>query len=423
MYRSIYLPIDNSAHALAAADIGIAIARHQGAVLTGSHVYAAGLHDRRFRQMESGLPDRYLKEEQLVEQRDTHNDLITRGLKIISDSYLDVFDTKCEEAGVPSRRVSLEGRNWQKLVEDIQASSADLVIMGALGIGAVETSLLGSVCERVARRIDRDLLAVRSTAPDRTGSIVAAIDGSARSYGGLKTALELGRIFRRPVEAVAAFDPFFHHAAFHSIAGVLSPEAASVFRFEAQEKLHEEIIDGGLAKIYQAKLDLAARMAAEEGMEVSTALLAGKAFEQILKYVRERESWLLVLGRTGIHSGAEMDLGSTSENLLRLARCNVLLSARNAEPQPEQVAETTMAWTEEAMARMARVPPFARGMAAKAVIEHAIERGHTMITSDVIDACLHALAPAEANMPAQSNRCPFAQRGKGARNRSGQIKK
>src|SRR3989304_7191464 len=112
-YKSIYVPFDNSAHALRAVDLGIAIARQSGACITGSHVYAAGLHDRRFRQMESGLPDQYLKEDKLVEQREIHDDLITRGLTIISDSYLDVFGEKCRAAGVAGARGSPAGRAWR----------------------------------------------------------------------------------------------------------------------------------------------------------------------------------------------------------------------------------------------------------------------------------------------------------------------
>ena len=112
-YTSIYIPFDNSAHALRAVDLGIAIARQSGVRVTGSHVYAAGLHDRRFRQMESGLPDQYLKEDKLVEQREVHDDLITCGLSLISECYLDLVSKKCEEAQVPWRRVALEGKIWR----------------------------------------------------------------------------------------------------------------------------------------------------------------------------------------------------------------------------------------------------------------------------------------------------------------------
>jgi nucleotide-binding universal stress UspA family protein len=440
MYKSIYLPLDNSAHSLAGVDLAIALARETGAALAGSHVYAARLHDRRFRQMEGGLPEAYRKEEKLVEQRDIHDDLITRGLQVISDSYLDVFEAKCAAAGIKGKSVSLEGRNWQALVRDIAASDADLVVMGALGLGAVAHSQLGSVCERVARRIDRDLLVIRmaddlppaplpeeggdggsplrgsmsnaASASGRPvgggGAIVVALDGSPQSYGALLTALELTRVFKRPVEAVAAFDPHFHYVAFNSIAKVLSPEAASIFRFQEQERLHEEIIDSGLAKIYQGHLEVAKRIAADEGVELTTRLLAGKAFEELLKYAIETKPWLLLLGRIGVHSDADMDLGSATENLLRQAPCSLLLSARCFTPPLDHIAETTMSWTEEAEARMAKVPEFVRGMARKAVVKQAAEQGHTVVTSDVIDACLSKFMPGGAGAMKAGGKCPFA---------------
>ncbi len=402
MYRSIYLPLDNSPLSLAGVDLAIDLAGRSGALLTGSHVYAAKLHDRRFRQMEGGLPEPYRKEEKLVEQRDIHDDLITRGLRVISDSYLEVFAERCSRAGLDFRRVALEGKNWQKLVEDIGASDADLVVMGALGLGAVVSSQLGSVCERVARRIDRDLLVVRDPESRADGTIAVALDGSAQSWGALLSALELGRHLGRRVEAVAAFDPEFHYVAFNSIAKVLSPAAASVFRFQQQEKLHEDIIDTGLAKIYQSHLDIAAGLARDAGTEIATRLLSGKPFEQLLRYARETKPWLLVLGRTGVHSEAGMDLGSATENLLRLAPCNLLLSARSFEPPVEKIADATMAWTKEAEQRMGRVPEFARGMARSAILRHAALQGHTVITSDVIDGAL-------GRMP--GGKCPFAGQG------------
>lgn len=422
MYQSIYLPLDNSAHSLAGVDIAITLAKQTGAQLTGSHVYAAKLHDRRFRQMEGGLPAPYKKEDKLVEQREVHDDLITRGLSVISDSYLDVFDARCQAAGLEGSRVNLEGKNWQALVNDISAGDYDLVVMGALGLGTVPHSQIGSVCERVSRRIGCDLLTVRETTPREDRAIVVALDGSPQSYGGLMTAIELAKLVGRPVEAVAVFDPHFHYVAFNSIAKVLSTEAAKIFRFEEQEKLHEEIIDSGLAKIYQGHLDVAARLAKEQGVELKTTLLAGKSFDQLLGFIQETKPWLMVLGRIGVHSEAGMDLGSATENLLRLANCNLLLSARCFEPPIKHIAETTMSWTDEAEARMLRIPDFARGMARKSIIKHAAKEGHTIVTSDVIDSLMSTIPQAAVNRHADKNgiapeslggagsKCPFAPR-------------
>ena len=101
------------------------------------------------------------------------------------------------------------------------------------------------------------------------------------------TGLALGKAFNMPVEAISAFDPYFHYAAFHSISGVLNEEAGKVFRFKEQEKLHEEIIDSGLAKIYQSHLDISREIAQAEQTDVKTTLLDGKAFEKIIQYVRK----------------------------------------------------------------------------------------------------------------------------------------
>jgi hypothetical protein len=65
----------------------------------------------------------------------------------------------------------------------------------------------------------------------------------------------------------------------------------------------------------------------------------------------------------------------------------------------EKIADATTAWTEEAEARMNRVPEFARGMARSAILRHAAQKGHTVITSDVIDEVM-------GGMP--GGKCPFA---------------
>ena len=94
MYKQIYIPVDNSDHSNMAIDIGVRLAKQFGAKVIGSHVYAAKLHDRRFKQMEAGLPEEYHDENELERQRQIHDSLITRGLQIITDSYLDIVDQK-----------------------------------------------------------------------------------------------------------------------------------------------------------------------------------------------------------------------------------------------------------------------------------------------------------------------------------------
>lgn len=397
MYRSIYIPVDNSDHSNMAIDIGTMLAKSFGAKIVGSHAYAAKMHDKRFKQMEAGLPEEYHDEHELERQRKIHDSLITRGLEIITDSYLDIIAKKCQETNIPLERRSLEGKNFKVLVDDIIRNGYDLVILGVLGVGAVKDSVIGSVTERTVRRVrNSDIFVVKDLQPLANRKIVVAVDGSQNSFGGLKTAIELAKTYGLEVEAVSAFDPYFHYAMFSSIAGVLSEEAGQVFRFKEQEKLHEEVIDSGLAKIYQSHLEISRTVAEAEGVTLKTALLDGKPFEKVLQYVRKEKPWLLVVGRIGVHSEEDMDVGSNSENLLRMAPCNVLVSNRKFVPPIDAIAEYTVAWTEEAAKRMEKVPVFARGMAKTAVYRYAIEKGHTIISNSVVDLAMGDILPKSA---------------------------
>ena len=399
MYEKVYVPLDNSDHSNAAIEVAVRLAGATEARLVGSHVYAARMHDVRFKQMEFTLPEEYQDEQELERQRKIHDSLITRGLQLISDSYLDVMKAACDRAGLPFEYKTFDGKNWECLVDDINDSDYDLVVMGALGMGAVKDSMVGSVTDRVVRRIRKDSLVIRDTHPfrgDASNRIVVAIDGSPQSFAGLRTAIELARVFGKQVEAVSVYDPYLHYAMFNGIVDVLSAEASKIFRFKEQEQLHEEIIDTGLAKIYESHLRVAQSVARDEGVEIKTTLLDGKAFKKVLQYVRQDPPWLLIVGRIGVHSAAEMDLGSNTDNLLRLAPVSVLLSSRSYVPPVDVQAEASVAWTEEAEARMEKVPAAFRAITRTAICRYAMERGHSIISSSIIDLAVSEVMPEHA---------------------------
>ncbi len=409
MYQKIFVPVDNSEHSMACIDVAVHLTKKFDGSLVGSHAYAAKLHDYRFKQMEFTLPDEYLVEGEMEKQRKTHDTLISMGLELISDSYLVVMEEKCKEANLPFEPKMYDGKNFKIIVQDINESDYDLVVIGALGLGAVRDSLIGSVCERVVRRVKTDTLVIKNTAPieeqmrangkgqgEHGGGILVGLDGSPESFAGLKTALELGKALNKEVEAVSVYDPYLHYAMFNSLVNVLTEKAAKVFKFADQEQLHEEVIDTGLAKIYQSHLEVARRMAEEDGVDLKITLLDGKAFEKMLHYVRKQKPWLFVLGRIGVHSDEDMDIGSNTENLLRMAPCNVLLSSRRYTPPLDVKAEESMSWTEPATRLVNRAPGFARGIARTAVNRWAMERGHSVITSKIVEQTMSTMLPQSA---------------------------
>src|SRR3712207_8956102 len=79
------------------------------------------MHDVRFRQMESGLPEEFRDEDEMKRQRKIHDQLITKGLEIITDSYIDVLEPLCEKYDVELVRRSLEGKNFKVIVEDVNS--------------------------------------------------------------------------------------------------------------------------------------------------------------------------------------------------------------------------------------------------------------------------------------------------------------
>ena len=107
-------------------DRAIELASRSDGRVTGNHVYAARLHDIRFRQLETGLPAQFQTEAEIKRQRKIHDKLIEKGLQLISDSFLDQVDRRCQEAGVPLRRQLLEGINYEEIVNEVNAGEGHL---------------------------------------------------------------------------------------------------------------------------------------------------------------------------------------------------------------------------------------------------------------------------------------------------------
>jgi nucleotide-binding universal stress UspA family protein len=384
-FKTILIPVDNSEYSNFAINIGISLAKKFNSTLIGNHVYAARLHEQRFTQMESGLPPEYQEPDELERQRNIHESLITKGLQIISDSYLDQFEKICRDAGVSYQRKTMEGKNYAQIIKDINENRYNLVIIGALGLGAIERSILGSVTSRVVRRSKSDILVVKKSENwDR--KIIVAVDGSPQSFAAVKKSAALAGTFNVPLEAVAVFDPQFHTTAFRSIAQVLSDEAGKIFKFKEQEKLHDEVIDKGLEKIYQGHLDNAQRAAREDGLDIKTVLLSGKPFDRVLEYIEKEKPSLIAVGKTGYHTDNGLDLGSLTENLLIQSPCNLLITAQGYMIKAAQKKEDLkgLPWTDEALVRLEKIPQFVRNMAKKSIIDYAVEKGYREITVEVL---------------------------------------
>ena len=457
MYREIFVPVDNSQHSDWAVDRAIEMCRKWGGRITGNHVYAARLHDVRFRQLETGLPAQFQTPAEIKKQRKIHDKLIEKGLQLIADSFLDQLGKRCEAAGVALTRQLLEGINYEEIVHEVNRGAGrlpgligfdpnraagydggdkvrsdvklgangrlvaeeedaaarlvgssgrqyDLLAIGAHGLGRQQFSQLGGVAARVLRGVEKDVLIVRDQQPLTGGRFLVCVDGSSYSYKAMKAALELAHEFGASLYVCSAFDVEYHHVVFHNIKDVLSYQASKVFKFEEQEELHNNIIDKGLLKLCQANLKRAEVMAQQfSDVPLKTQILIGKPFQVILQWADEIKPTLLVLGRHGAHRIEDTELGSQSENLVRLAPCSVLLvGVTGVRPEDipwiEEDGQAGLPWAPEAEVRILRVPPFAQGIARRAVEEYVLEHVGNggpppTVTNKWLDEAIQKLLP------------------------------
>jgi nucleotide-binding universal stress UspA family protein len=432
MYREVFVPVDNSQHSYWAVDRAIEVCKRSEGRITGNHVYAARLHDVRFRQLETGLPAQFQSAQEIKRQRKIHDKLIEKGLQLISDSFLDQTAISCDAAGVPLTRQLLEGIHYEEVVreangglgrlpsligfdpniadkydggetvrsdvivgedgriiaedeeqdEKLAGSSGrayDLLVIGAHGIGKQPYSQLGGMVSRVIRQVEKDTLIVKDDRSLAGGDWIVCVDGSSYAYKAMRQTLEMAREFGAKVHVCSAFDVEYHHSVFGNIKDILSVQASKVFKFEEQEELHNNIIDKGLLKLAQANLKRAQVMAQEfPDVEVETQILVGKPFQCILQWVEEINPSLLIFARHGGHRIEGTDMGSQAENLCRLVPTNVLLiGITDVRPDDipwiEEDGETGLEWAPDAEVRILRVPPFALGIARKAVEEYTLD--------------------------------------------------
>ncbi|MSR06316.1 MAG: hypothetical protein EXR93_04490 [Gemmatimonadetes bacterium] len=455
-YREVFVPVDNSQHSDWAVDRAIELSRKFQGRITGNHVYAARLHDVRFRQLETGLPAQFQTAEEIKRQRKIHDKLIEKGLQLIADSFLDAVGKRAEEAGVALTRQLLEGINYEEVVNEVNRGEGrlpgligfdpnraagydggervrsdvklgengrivaeeedaaaklvgtsgrqyDLMAIGAHGLGRQTYSQLGGMVSRVLRGVNKDVLIVRDDRPFEGGRFMVCVDGSSYSYRAMKQALDLAQAFGGSLYVCSAFDVEYHHIVFNNIKDVLSVQASKVFKFEEQEELHNNIIDKGLLKLCQANLKRAEVMAQEyPGVPIKTQILIGKPFQVIMQWAEEIKPSLMVLARHGAHRIEGTDLGSQAENLMRLAPCNTLLigtvGIRPEDiPWIEEDGQAGLPWAPDAEVRILRVPPFAQGIARRAVEEYVLEQspgeqGMT-VTGKWLDEAITKLLP------------------------------
>jgi nucleotide-binding universal stress UspA family protein len=188
---------------------------------------------------------------------------------------------------------------------------ADLIAMGARGLGAVARFFLGSVSLAVVRDAPCPVLVCKGP-PRELDAITVALDGSDHARQALEWlthALTLPPSTRLRLLGVAEA---YHYPS--STPGTTSAWGVAVGALRAERLARLE------AELSAAATSLRARLPA-----IETAVLAGETADMIVGDVEHRRTDLVVLGARGLGTVRRLLLGSVSESVLRHAACSVLI--------------------------------------------------------------------------------------------------
>jgi nucleotide-binding universal stress UspA family protein len=389
MYSRILVALDGSKYSLAGGDIALALAQKAGSEIIASHIYDAGVHSSRFREMEPALPPRYEKEGSIERLRESHKELIAHGLRSLSKGYMEQFVGRAKQKEVEVRQIEVEGRNYIKILQLVREKRIDLVVLGAYGLADIGNGVMGSTALRVLRLASCDVLIVRRNSME--GPVLVGIDGSDESLGALCKGISWAKIFGNSLCLAAVYDPFFHTQVFKTMSRSFSPERREEIGLSKQETLHDQIIDEGLGKLYRDFLDGAADQCRGANIEAKPDLLKGKPYKEIADHADLVGADLLVVGRFGHHREESARIGSNSEGVARLTGKNVLITATAAGSETadrreklsksaEKKSKSTVTWEEGALARLEHIPAFARSMARAGIEEYVRSKGSDRVT-------------------------------------------
>jgi nucleotide-binding universal stress UspA family protein len=198
-----------------------------------------------------------------------------------------------------------------EIINYAREEKADLIVLGTHGRKGLQHLLLGSVAERVVRFADCPVLAVRCL-PDRPrrevvlNRIVLPVDFSAHNDRAARYATVLAASLGAEIEVV------------HVFTRGIPPTFYSI----GKESIFE--VDTGLVgRAEQAINDFMRRAGVEKPYR--TTLVEGRPAEEIAKAAAKGDCSLVVMSSHGAGAVERMLIGSTTERVLRLAECPVLV--------------------------------------------------------------------------------------------------
>jgi nucleotide-binding universal stress UspA family protein len=220
--------------------------------------------------------------------------------------------------GIDIDAVIREGDAATEILACARDLKPDLLVMGTHGRSGFERLIIGSVTEKVLRRVSAPVLTVPRGLPDALPAapalfreILCPIDFSSSSLQALRYAMSIAQESDARIAVLHVVAHEIENAADAGDFGALENLSIADFRKQRDEELRERLADV-----------VPAGVASYCG--VNTMLTHGKPWREILRAAAERRSDLIVMGVQGRGVADLMFFGSTTHHVVRQATCPVL---------------------------------------------------------------------------------------------------
>jgi nucleotide-binding universal stress UspA family protein len=288
----ILVATDFSSHARHAADRAARLAHETHAALTLMHV----LPGEPLARMREWLGASSAPEEKMREE--AHHRLHELAAELASSRQ------------VPVDALHASGSPLDEILQAADRLDAQLLVLGARGVGFLRRLVLGTTSERLMRRTDRPLLVVRQLPHEPYRRVLVAVDFS--PWSGEAVAL---------VRRVA---PSAHIV------------LLTAFQVPFEEKLHFAGVDAATVETYRrqarAQATQAVHALAREARLLPSqwepCVVEGDASLRIVESEQAHDCDLVVLGKHGQSATADLLLGSVTKHVLAEGSADVLVSTR-----------------------------------------------------------------------------------------------
>jgi nucleotide-binding universal stress UspA family protein len=207
------------------------------------------------------------------------------------------------------------GQPAARILERASALPADLVVMGTHGTSGFEHLVLGSVAEKVLRKATCPVITVppkaRATSRLPFRQLLCPVDFSDSSLAALQFAVSLEEQSGASLTVMHVLEWPWHEPPAPSIEELPREQGHALAEFRRY------VEESGRKRLESA-------VPQTTGSRISTRLLNGKPWEQILAVAAQEQADLIVVG---VHGRSAVNLaffGSTTNQLVRQATCPVL---------------------------------------------------------------------------------------------------